>query len=228
MSTWLLHRSGRASGAQRGDAGPATGTAAARAAAAAALTCPLALAFPFPSSLPRYMRFCQVLQSGSVEEAERLHGELLALLYSIQFSMQAREGGGGGGSGISLCRAPTSLCTDAPVLAAVVAARQAAALMHDTECGDNTPPLLQKLHAMSGAFEREQQLYAEKQAQLQASIQQVGAATAVWIGGQPEQRGRRSQPGKGSQFGRWLVAALLLGIAPSADLYPLHCRHCLV
>ena len=28
---------------------------------------------------------------------------------------------------------------------------------------------------MSGAFEREQQLYAEKQAQLQASIQQVGA-----------------------------------------------------
>ncbi len=37
-------------------------------------------------------------------------------------------------------------------------------------------PLLQKLHAMSGAFEREQQLYAEKQAQLQASIQQVGWA----------------------------------------------------
>ena len=47
--------------------------------------------------------------------------------------------------------------------------------------------MLQKLQAMSGAFEREQQLYAEKQAQLQASIQQVrfarfttgGAAAAV-------------------------------------------------
>lgn len=36
------------------------------------------------------MRFCQVLQGGSVEEAERLHSELLALLYSIQFHMQAR------------------------------------------------------------------------------------------------------------------------------------------
>lgn len=44
-----------------------------------------------PSPCPgRYMRFCQVLQGGSVEEAERLHSELLALLYSIQFHMQAR------------------------------------------------------------------------------------------------------------------------------------------
>ncbi|PRW20530.1 THO complex subunit 7B-like [Chlorella sorokiniana] len=73
---------------------------------------------PFKQLVKKYMRFCQVLQSGGAEEAERLHGELLALLYSIQFHMQ-------------------------------------------------------KLQAMSGAFEREQQLYAEKQAQLQASIQQA-------------------------------------------------------
>lgn len=77
------------------------------------------------------MRFCQVLQGGSVEEAERLHGELLALLYSIQFSMQASEGGGGTGAGSVLQGAPFPMCR-CTVPAPAAAARQAAALMHAT------------------------------------------------------------------------------------------------
>ncbi len=59
-------------------------------AAAAVALCPLPpLPSTQPSPCPRYMRFCQVVQGGGADEAERLHGELLALLYSIQFHMQA-------------------------------------------------------------------------------------------------------------------------------------------
>lgn len=62
-----------------------------------------------------------------------------------------------------------------------------------------------RLHAMSDAFEREQAAYAEKQAQLQASIEQVGIRSAGgWAGRQAwfqaVRVGRRADSGGGSQW----------------------------
>ncbi|GAB4815206.1 hypothetical protein N2152v2_002252 [Parachlorella kessleri] len=46
---------------------------------------------PFKKLTKRYLEFCQVAESGTSEEAERLYGELLADLYAVQFHMQKLE-----------------------------------------------------------------------------------------------------------------------------------------
>lgn len=56
----------------------------------------------------RYLQFCQALEAGTAEDAERLHGELLADLYAVQVNLmgsraQARTGGAIWTAGVHGC-----------------------------------------------------------------------------------------------------------------------------
>lgn len=176
------------------------------AAVAAAACSPPAVAHPpFLHARPapgRYMRFTQALQGGSLEEAEKLHSELLADLYTIQV-------GAALGAALDAVRRTPRLPRPSPAIARWPA-RPAPILLpdhappstppHTPACGQfqmanlplspsrlarplvspppsSHPPSLQfqmaKLAAQGGAYERERAAHEQRQEQLQASIQQV-------------------------------------------------------
>lgn len=117
------------------------------------------------------MRFTQALQGGSLEEAEKLHGELLADLYTIQVGLWLA----------GLCVPAASPCTSL---------RSPSLPPRPLPSPSAPPPLspsltlppsqfqMAKLAAQGGAYERERAAHQQRQEQLQASIQQVRLAAS--------------------------------------------------